>query len=42
MAETDYPRRFVKTGEVLDDLTRIEPYFRDLLARDITALADLE
>jgi oligoendopeptidase F len=35
-------RRFVKPGDVLDDMVRIEPYFRDLLARDISQPADLE
>jgi len=36
------PRRFVKPGDVLDELPRIEPYFRDLLAREIARPADLE
>ena len=42
MQTTSHPRRFVKAGEKLDDFARIEPYFRDLLDRDIDTVEALE
>ena len=42
MVSSKRSRRFVKTDEVLDDLSRIEPYFQRLMGADISAPEALE
>lgn len=42
MSATVTRRRFVASEDVLDELEKIEPYFHDLLARDIATVEKLE
>ena len=42
MASTRYPRRFVDPNDVLDDFSRVDPYFRQLLERDISTVENME
>ncbi len=42
MASQEYPRKFVKFDAVLDAYAKVEPYFKNLLGRDISTPQALE